>query len=284
MKMNIFQKGFNLSQDGAGNRLVLHMQGCNMRCRWCSNPESFLTYGTIMADKQWLISSICENGAIENKSLDRKICDSCTSKNCLKKKNKGVRLSCKEYEISELISEAVECKPLFFENGGITVSGGEPTMQYEAVSALFKALKKEGINTCMETNGTSEKLIELSDDIDYLIMDFKHYDNTKHREFTGIGNEVVLRNLANLNDRSVLIRIPLIGGFNASKEEAERFAWLLKGMKNAEFEFLKYHNYGEIKWEKCGLEYKMENGDVSDETLRYFEKTFIDSGLRVIHT
>lgn len=75
--MKIFQKGFNYSQDGDGNRLVYHMQGCNLKCPWCANPEGMQCKGTIVSDPEWILESICPHGAISGTKVDRTICVEC---------------------------------------------------------------------------------------------------------------------------------------------------------------------------------------------------------------
>ncbi|MDR0719047.1 MAG: radical SAM protein, partial [Treponema sp.] len=112
--------GFNYSQDGRGNRLVLHMQGCNLRCPWCSNPEGLEIKGTLMR----------------------------------KGKNGVPRLSCKELELEDLLNLCRESSPLFFESGGVTFTGGEPTMQSGALREALEGLCDMGIHTAVETNGT----------------------------------------------------------------------------------------------------------------------------------
>ena len=71
MNLRFFQKGFNYSQDGRGNRLVYHLQGCNMRCPWCANPEGISRMGTLMTDPDWLDESCCPKGAVSDGKLDR---------------------------------------------------------------------------------------------------------------------------------------------------------------------------------------------------------------------
>lgn len=72
MRMKIFQKGFNYSQDGSGNRMILHLQGCNMNCPWCSNPEGMPLEGAILTQKEWLEESCCPHGAVKEGSLTAK--------------------------------------------------------------------------------------------------------------------------------------------------------------------------------------------------------------------
>ena len=75
--LKVFQQGFNYSQDGRGNRLVLHLQGCNMHCPWCSNPEGMPVRGALMTEKEWLTENCCPKGAVRNGSLDRSVCEDC---------------------------------------------------------------------------------------------------------------------------------------------------------------------------------------------------------------
>ena len=95
---------------------------------------------------------------------------------------------------------------------GVTFTGGEVTMQYTELLELLKLLKGENIHTCIETNGTSTKLSSLLEFIDYLIMDFKHYDSDMLEKYTGIGNETIKNNFEEncRNLRQQHIRIPLI--------------------------------------------------------------------------
>ena len=156
--MRIFQKGFNFNQDGPGNRLVYHLQGCNMRCKWCSNPEGMKMDGG------------------------------------------------KEYSVEEIFDEIVRSKLMFFSSGGVTFTGGEATLYADELIKLLKLLKAEGIHTAIETNATSVRLPEISEYIDYLIMDFKHYDSDILKEYTGVGNEQIKKNLEKLIKKRTLAK------------------------------------------------------------------------------
>lgn len=286
MVLKIFQKGFNYSQDGQGNRLVYHLQGCNMKCPWCANPEGMAMDGVIYTDKDWLSDELCPKGAVKEGKLDRSVCAECEDRTCLsvKYKSKGIRLSCEEYTIEELYREILSSSPMFYDGGGVTFSGGEATMQFEALKELLIRLKEAGIHTAIETNGTHPRLPELFPYIDQLIMDCKHWDEKKHKEFTGVSMEVVLNNLKRAaKEHGYLdIRIPLIGGVNDSEEDMEKFAELFKtlGGDNVTFEILKYHEFGKNKWEECGWTYKMdEKAHVSVEQIKYFRELLTSCGL-----
>ena len=233
--MYIFQKGFNFGQDGPGNRLVYHLQGCNMKCIWCSNPEG-----------------ICRNGG-------------------------------KQFCVEELFRECVRSKMMFYGGGGVTFTGGEATLQIDELLELLMRLKEADIHTAIETNGTSRRLSEILQFIDYLIMDFKHYDSEALKKYTGIGNEQIKKNYEMICDRKrqVHIRIPLIHGINADNPEG--FAEYLGSFKNpnAVYEFLPYHEYGKDKWKE---EYQVRDGFVSEEEILHFRDVFAAYGLKVVRT
>ena len=233
--MKIFNKGFNFRQDGPGNRLVYHLQGCNMRCIWCSNPE-----GMDM------------NGG-------------------------------KDIPVSALLDECRRSKAMFFSGGGVTFTGGEATMQIDELCELLRALSEDGIHTAIETNGTSKRLSEILPYVDYLIMDFKHYDSDALRKYTGVGNEVIKENYEKncKSGRQQHIRIPLINGINTDNPEGFAQYFAQHDTENTVFEFLTYHEFGKEKWK---TEYKVQNGFVPKETVAKFTEVFENYGLKIITT
>lgn len=183
--------------------------------------------------------------------------------------------------IDEILRESESCKPMFFSGGGVTFTGGEATVWHDELLLVLKKLKEKGIHTAIETNGTDKKLSELLPFIDYLIMDFKHYDAEKHKYYTGISNETVVENFIKNCENGVKqhIRIPLINGINA--EHPEKFAEFFSkyNAKNTFFEFLRYHEYGKDKWQS---EYKVKNGFITEEVYEKFVKTFSEHNLKVV--
>ena len=260
--MKIFQRGFNYSQDGQGNRLVYHLQGCNMRCPWCSNPEGISLSGEMMIDPDWMFEDLCPYGAIRGKILDRKRCHECDARECITvHKSKGITLSCTEMSVDEIAGEASRSSMMFYDGGGVTLTGGEATVQYEEMLLLLKKLKQAGIHTAMETNGTHKDLAEAFPFIDQLIMDCKLCSRDRHKELTGADNLQILENL-NLAARQhphLHIRVPLIGGVNNRKEDIREFLELFQsfGKEGITFEVLSYHEYGREKWKRCGKPYVM---------------------------
>ena len=242
MELRVFQRGFNFSQDGPGNRLVYHLQGCNLRCPWCSNPEGLSVSGGKVVTPE------------------------------------------------ELAEEAIRSKLMFFEGGGVTLTGGEVTLQWQPVLKLLELLKAADINTCIETNGTSAHLPELFPALDLLIMDLKHHDSAKHKAVTGMGLEHTLTNLsaALQANQPLALRIPLIGGFNATPADAEQFAALLTKLGaqgRCTVELLLYHEYGRSKYEKLNMPYTMgPEARVSNDTRLEMERILREAGLTVIRT
>jgi pyruvate formate lyase activating enzyme len=238
MTIRVFQRGFNFSQDGPGNRLVYHLAGCNMRCPWCANPE-------------------------------------------------GMALSGGEPEtIENLLDEARRSLPMFFSGGGVTLTGGECTMQFEETRALLARLKESGINTAIETNASHPLLVELFPLVDYLLLDFKHHDADLHLRYTGqpLGPSLENLRVALLSGGDVLVRIPLIHGVNASASDADGFLHALPELRGRKLELLKYHEYGRDKWNKLGLPYVVKDGFVPQEVFEAVCRRFTEAGVHIIAT
>ena len=184
-----------------------------------------------------------------------------------------------DVSVEEMLKECVSAKPMFFSGGGVTFTGGEATLQYSELLNLMKLLKKEGIHIAMETNGTSSRMKEFAEYVDYLIMDFKHYDSDILKTYTGLGNKNIKENFEYFCKigRQLHIRIPVINGINSDKPEkfAEYFSSF--DAKNVVFEFLSYHEYGKEKWQS---EYKIKNGFVSPEDIKKFNLVFKEYGLK----
>lgn len=241
----IFQKGFNYSQDGPGNRLVYHLSGCNLKCPWCSNPEGMeITKASITLS------------------------------------------------IEAIIKEVNSCKMMFIDGGGVTLTGGEVTCQRASVIKLLKQLKENGINTCIETNASLRDCEEIFEAVDYMIADFKSPDADKLNSVTGADLETIKENLLfrAKTGKPLLIRIPLINGFNNGKENAALFAeffYQLKeqsGNSSLKFEILTYHEFGKEKYLKQGKEYKVENGFVTPEDVKALAEEIKNKNLDLIHT
>lgn len=284
--MKIFQKGFNYSQDGPGNRLVLHLQGCNMRCPWCANPEGLDAKGVLMTDEKWLEPSFCPHGAVREHTLDREVCKNCTGMECIRlHRGKGIKYSCQDIETGALIEEILAAQMMYYDGGGVTFTGGECTVQFDELQTVLKELKAQEINTAIESNGAHVKLPELFPYIDHLILDCKLINEEKHKEVMGISNRIILENIRKAAEKhpSVHVRVPLIGGINNGEEEIKELLTFFQSLpqEHIAFEVLKYHEYGKQKWAECGLAYAMdEKAKVTSEEVNVFKERIKKAGLR----
>lgn len=289
MKLKVFQRGFNYSQDGTGNRLVYHLQGCNMRCPWCANPEGMPPEGALMTDPEWLVDALCPRGAVQDGKLDRSSCAGCDRPCVTGRRSKGIRFSCEEIEIEELAAEIERSRMFFYDGGGITLTGGEVGMQLDGAKELLRRAKGMGVHTCIETNGSSPRLPELFPLVDELIMDCKQCDPEAHRRWTGVPMEAVQRNIrrACAEHPMAHIRVPMIGGVNDSPEDEARFIAFFREIAgdNVSFEILRYHEFGKDKWAQCGRDYIMDKrARIEPERVASMRQHMIEAGLRYRRT
>lgn len=242
MDLHIFQRGFNFSQDGPGNRLVYHLQGCNLHCPWCSNPEGMTFCG----------GTVCS--------------------------------------VEDIVAEVLRSRPMFFDGGGVTLTGGEAAMQPQAVKELLSALSGHGIHTALESNGTAPLLSTLYPYLSLLLLDCKHYDPAALRQVTGGALSLWSANLRAALDAGVpvAVRIPVIPGFNDGLQHAQGFAALFARFPfppGTTFELLPYHTYGKRKWERLGLTYAMpEDARVEPAVIRDMEACLAAHGCIIVHT
>jgi len=179
---------------------------------------------------------------------------------------------------------------MFFDGGGVTLTGGEVMMQFDAAKVLLTQLKQAQINTAIETNGLSPRLPELFPVVDYLMIDCKHYDSSRHADVTGLPCQSVSGNIraAITAGKTITLRIPLIGEFNASEADAKGFADMFDslGVKNhATIELLRYHDYCREKYQKLGMDYTMtDKAKVSDETFLAIQTLLQIRGFALVHS
>ncbi len=214
--------------DGPGIRTIIFLKGCVLRCRWCCNPES----------QRYEVETMMVHG---------------------KPKVIGQDVTVKE------MLEVIERDRTYYRRsgGGLTLSGGESLMQPEFARDLLRAAKEAGINTALESTACApyEKIEMLLPYLDTYLMDIKHTDSEKHKTFTGRSNELILENakkIANSGMTNLVIRVPVIPGFNDRVDEIEsiaRFASQLKGV--TKIHLLPYHRLGQDKYEGLGREYQM---------------------------
>ncbi|WP_037372897.1 pyruvate formate-lyase-activating protein [Anaerovorax odorimutans] len=169
----------------------------------------------------------------------------------------------KVYEANEIVKIAKRYKPYYGKDGGVTFSGGEPLLQGEFITECMKALKKEGINSIIDTSGTyfDEHTAYAIEQAQMIILDIKHWDAKLFKEITSISQKNLLKiiEIINKKEKPVWIRQVIVPGINDTENNIKRLNEFIKNIKNIEnIELLGYHNLGEAKWEKLNLKYRLK--------------------------
>ncbi len=258
--------------DGGGIRTLIFLKGCPLRCKWCQNPESMSPKPELMRVPHFCIScthcmTTCPEKVIklgENKEviLERDRCNFCGE--CVAICYAGAMTIVGRYMTPEEVMAEVERDRQFYQisGGGVTFSGGEPTMQNDFLLECLRQSKARGFHTAIETCGHApwESYAALLDHLDLVLCDIKHMDPERHRELTGVSNERILENISRLSQAGIplRVRLPLIPGCNDSDENIEATAKFIATLPTAEgLDILPYHRLGEPKWGQLDREYPM---------------------------
>jgi len=167
----------------------------------------------------------------------------------------------------------------------VSIGGGEPTFQPEFTYALLKKCQNYGIHTAIDTCGytSSDIGLKILREADLLLFDLKGMDPQQHKKNTGVSNEIILRNLEDLDARGkpIIIRVPLIPGRTDTQENVEATAKFLSGLKAVErVDLLAYHKYGTVKYGQLGRKYGLDDCETqSQERLDEIKAVFDGYGL-----
>ena len=255
--------------DGPGIRATVFLKGCPLRCAWCHSPESQSPRPEIAFHPDQCIGcgacvEACRNGA-QTMGPDKILRDLCTGcGKCAEACYSGaLTLYGERASVGDILAEVGKDRLLYeTSGGGVTLSGGEPAAQPRFASALLKALKEEGYHTALDTCGNVEwrTLERVLENVDLVLYDLKHMDPVPHENMTGSPNWLILSNLLKIAqlDMDLVIRVPVIPGFNDSRDDFRVMGKFLGEQGGIEtVELLPYHNLGAPKYAALGREYAL---------------------------
>lgn len=279
-KAILFDIGRFRSTDGPGIRTILFFKGCPLRCKWCSNPFGLSPRPQLVVNPAKCTGcgtcvETCPHGVnridqeshrVRTEFTACRLCGACT-KVC----PAGTRMiSGQEYTPQALYREAAKDQAFYRRGGGgVTLSGGEALMQYEAAAETLRLCRNAAINTCLETSAFApwDHLWAVAQYCSTVFVDVKHMDGERHKALTGVGNQLILENIRRLCQElprrggRVILRLPLVPGYTDSPENVAATARFAAGLEGTpELNLLPYHNLGESKYEMIGASYGL--GDV----------------------
>jgi pyruvate formate lyase activating enzyme len=282
--------------DGPGIRTTVFFKGCPLSCWWCHNPESQALESEVIFRAYHCIRcgaclSVCVQGAIswdgDAVSTDREKCTHCgaCAQVCYSEAREAVG---REMTVAQVMGEIEQDVAFYDESkGGVTFSGGEPLWQAGFLLALLQACQEKEIHAALDTCGFApwETLDAVREHVDLFLYDLKLMDAAKHRDFTGVSNELILKNLQALSQRGhdIVLRVPIIPGINdddGNIRQTGTFAAALPHLNRVDL--LPYHHTGVDKYNRLGKAYGLpETRPPSGERLASIAQTLRGFGLQV---
>lgn len=290
--------------DGPGCRTLVFMSGCPLRCAWCANPEGMEPRKRLLfraakckhqANNCTQCIKACPYGAITSNgvdadpplSIDRSICRNCSTFDCASACLWGaLGVAGKEMTVKELWRIIDRDRQYWGGRGGVTFTGGEPLLQREFILAMLKRCKEGFVHTAVETSACvdTDHFLKAMRYLDFAFIDVKHMDPERHKEGTGVSNEQTLTNIRALAASNwpgrLVLRIPVIAGFNDSMENMEATARFMREVGLSEINLLPFHRMGDSKYTQLGQVYSYSDVEAMPlEHLVPLQEMFMEQGI-----
>ena len=281
------------TEDGPGIRTTVFLKHCPLKCIWCHNPESIQKKPQL----QWLdhkcigckiCIETCKQGALKLKKdgmhIDRDKCISCGE--CVEEcPSTALNMYGKWWDLEDIFKEVAKDKVYYTKSGGgITVSGGEPTMQPDFVLEFLTMCKENGISTALDTCGyaSHEVYEKILPEVDLILLDIKVIDSDKHKEYTGVPNERILENAIYIANhvkqygKKMWIRTPIIPRYTATEDNIKGIAeFIVNKLENIpeRWDLLAFNNLCTSKYERLGMEWPLKDEPLmkKEEMEQFFE-------------
>ena len=258
-------------QDGPGIRTTVFLKGCPLDCWWCHNPEGRSPKPEVVVLETRCIRcgecvKVCPHVTSAPSAepplqgnTECEVCGACVEA-CPTRGRQAVGI---HMSVDEVVDEIVKDR-IFYDDskGGVTFSGGEPLMQPRFLRALLEECRSRGIHTAIDTCGYAprEILMTVTPLANLFLYDLKLMEETRHLEYTGVSNKLILENLQWLGQShdNIWIRVPIIPGVNDGEDQLDalaRFSASIPGVRQVNL--LPYHMTGVPKFRRLGQAYRL---------------------------